>query len=70
MPQRLLESAAARLFAGSSPALRFFMVDVKKGIYKHYKGKMYEVLGIGRHSETLEEFVIYKTLYDGEFGKV
>ena len=26
-------------------------------------------MGVGRHSETLEEFVVYIALYDGEFGK-
>lgn len=35
-----------------------------KGIYQHYKGKRYEVIGIGRHSETLEEMVLYRGLYD------
>jgi len=33
------------------------------GKYKHYLGKEYEVLGLARHSETLEEFVLYKPLY-------
>lgn len=37
-----------------------------KGKYKHYKGKFYEVLDVARHSETLEYFVVYKTLY-GDF---
>ncbi len=39
---------------------------IVKGKYKHYKGKFYEVLDVARHSETLEYFVVYKTLY-GEF---
>ena len=33
---------------------------MKLGKYKHYKGKIVEVIGIGKHSETLEKFVIYK----------
>ncbi len=33
-------------------------------IYRHYKGGKYEMVGIATHSETLEEMVVYKALYD------
>lgn len=43
--------------------------ELKLGVYEHYKGKRYEVIGIARHSETLEELVVYKALYESEeFG--
>jgi hypothetical protein len=37
------------------------------GKYQHYKGPMYEVLGVATHSETEEKVVVYRTLY-GDFG--
>jgi len=46
------------------------MNEIRTGKYRHYKGKLYEVLGVGRHSETLEEVVIYKALYySADFGE-
>ena len=36
---------------------------VKLGKYRHFKGMEYEVVGVARHSETLEEMVVYRALY-------
>ena len=33
------------------------------GVYRHYRGNRYEVIGFAKHSETLEDMVIYKALY-------
>jgi hypothetical protein len=36
---------------------------VRPGRYRHYKGHEYEVLGVARHSETEEEYVVYRARY-------
>jgi hypothetical protein len=38
-------------------------MEIKPGKYRHFKGNEYEVLGVGLHSETLEEMVVYRALY-------
>lgn len=45
-------------------------MEVKKGVYEHYKGKQYRVLGVVRHSETLQELVLYETLYENDLSKL
>ena len=45
------------------------MKSIKLGKYRHYKGKEYEIITVGKHSETLEDLVVYRGLYDSaEFG--
>ena len=39
---------------------------IKPGKYEHFKGGQYEVLGVAKHSETLEELVVYKNS-EGDF---
>lgn len=34
------------------------------GRYRHYKGNLYEVIGVATHSESLDELVVYKALYE------
>ena len=43
------------------------MEPIKLGRYRHFKGNEYEVVGLAKHSETLEDMVVYRALY-GEFG--
>ena len=42
-------------------------MDIKLGKYRHFKGMEYEVVGVAKHSETLEPMVVYRALY-GEGG--
>lgn len=41
-------------------------MHLELGLYKHYKGNIYEVIGIAKHSETLEDMVVYKATYQPE----
>ncbi len=43
------------------------MAELANGTYRHYKGLLYEVLGLARHSETEEWLVVYRPQY-GERG--
>ena len=43
-------------------------MKIETGLYTHYKGNIYDVIGFARHSETLDQMVVYKATYqaDGE----
>ncbi|MHB0865729.1 MAG: DUF1653 domain-containing protein [Minisyncoccota bacterium] len=45
-------------------------MNLKLGMYEHYKGKKYRVVGVAKHSETLEDFVVYEALYENELSKL
>lgn len=43
------------------------MENIKPGLYRHFKGGIYEVLFVAKNSETLEDMVVYRANY-GEYG--
>ena len=43
------------------------MQSILPGVYRHYKGNRYQGLYLAKHSETLEDMVVYQALY-GEYG--
>src|SRR5438132_324214 len=51
----------------SVPSMTPLPAEPRPGLYRHYKGNDYRVLGLARHSETLEPLVVYQALY-GERG--
>lgn len=42
-------------------------MQLQPGLYRHYKGPEYRVLGVARHSETEQQMVVYQALY-GDYG--
>ena len=61
-PSPTTPSPAAAPLAPIDPA-----VQTPPGLYRHYKGRLYQVLGTARHSESLEPMTVYRALY-GEQG--
>lgn len=43
---------------------------IKLGLYEHFKGGKYRVIGVAKHSETLEDIVVYEALYENPRSKL
>lgn len=47
------------------------MMTIQPGkTYRHFKGKLYKVHFIAKHSETLEDMVVYEACYENDLGKM
>lgn len=44
------------------------IAKLKMGKHRHYSGKIYDVIGVAYHSETLEPMAVYRAMYTSEFG--
>lgn len=49
---------------------RFEKEIIPGAIYQHYKGKQYRVIGVGKHSESLDDVVLYEALYENPLGRL
>ena len=45
-------------------------MKLRLGKYQHYKGNFYKVIGVAKHSESMEDLVVYETLYDNPRSKL